>query len=31
EYYTCPMSEHAYVVTEEPGNCPVCGMTLVQK
>jgi RND family efflux transporter MFP subunit len=25
--YTCPM--HPFIITEEPGNCPICGMTLV--
>jgi len=25
--YTCPM--HPQVLEEEPGNCPICGMTLV--
>ena len=28
-YYTCPM--HPEVVSEEPGNCPICGMDLVKK
>jgi hypothetical protein len=27
--YTCPM--HPEVITDHPGNCPKCGMTLVQK
>ncbi len=27
-YYTCPMELHSYVVMEEPGNCPVCGMEM---
>lgn len=27
--YTCPM--HPEVVTNKPGNCPICGMTLVEK
>jgi Cu(I)/Ag(I) efflux system membrane fusion protein len=27
--YTCPM--HAEVVSDKPGNCPKCGMTLVEK
>lgn len=27
--YTCPM--HPEVVRDEPGKCPKCGMTLVQK
>jgi Cu(I)/Ag(I) efflux system membrane fusion protein len=26
--YTCPM--HSEVVQDTPGNCPICGMTLVQ-
>jgi rubrerythrin len=30
-YYTCPMTTHSYVISEEPGNCPVCGMTLKEK
>ncbi|HLF15214.1 MAG TPA: efflux RND transporter periplasmic adaptor subunit [Bacteroidota bacterium] len=29
EYYTCPM--HPTVVSDKPGSCPVCGMTLVKK
>lgn len=27
-YYTCTM--HSEVFTTKPGNCPKCGMTLVQ-
>ena len=27
--YTCPM--HPEVVMDKPGNCPKCGMTLVEK
>jgi len=27
--YTCPM--HPQVITHQPGNCPICGMTLVKK
>ena len=27
--YTCPM--HAEIKRSEPGNCPMCGMTLVAK
>jgi hypothetical protein len=27
-YYTCAM--HSEVFTTKPGNCPKCGMTLVQ-
>ena len=27
--YTCPM--HPGVEQKEPGNCPICGMTLVEK
>jgi RND family efflux transporter MFP subunit len=28
--YTCPMAEHANVVSDKPGNCPQCGMELVE-
>ena len=27
EQYTCPM--HPHYIADEPGNCPICGMTLV--
>ena len=27
--YTCPM--HSEVVSDQPGKCPKCGMTLVKK
>jgi len=27
--YTCPM--HPEIIRDEPGNCPKCGMTLVEK
>jgi hypothetical protein len=27
--YTCPM--HPQVVSDQPGKCPICGMTLVKK
>jgi len=27
--YTCPM--HPEVVSDEPGNCPKCGMTLIER
>ena len=27
--YTCPM--HPEVVSDKPGNCPKCGMALVEK
>jgi RND family efflux transporter MFP subunit len=30
-YYTCPMESHAYVKVNEPGSCPDCGMTIIQK
>jgi Cu(I)/Ag(I) efflux system membrane fusion protein/cobalt-zinc-cadmium efflux system membrane fusion protein len=30
-YYTCPMEPHSYVKMIEPGSCPDCGMTLVEK
>jgi uncharacterized protein with PIN domain len=30
-YYTCPMPEHADVVSDKPGKCPKCGMDLVAK
>ena len=29
--YTCPMKEHADVVKDKPGDCPKCGMKLVEK
>ena len=29
EYYTCPM--HPSVISDKPGACPICGMTLVKK
>ncbi len=25
--YTCPM--HPFIITDQPGSCPICGMTLV--
>jgi RND family efflux transporter MFP subunit len=28
--YTCPMAEHADVVSDKPGLCPRCGMKLVE-
>ncbi len=28
-YYVCPMPEHADILYDEPGNCPICGMRLV--
>ena len=28
--YTCPMAEHADVVSDKPGLCPKCGMELVE-
>lgn len=30
-YYTCPREDHAFVRVKDPGSCPECGMTLVQK
>lgn len=30
-HYTCSMESHSYVKMNEPGSCPECGMTLVQK
>jgi len=27
--YTCPM--HAEVISDKPGDCPKCGMALVEK
>jgi len=27
--YTCPM--HPQIIRDQPGNCPICGMTLVKK
>ena len=29
--YTCPMKADADVVSDKPGNCPKCGMKLVEK
>lgn len=29
ELYACPM--HPEIIREQPGNCPICGMTLVKK
>ncbi|HUW81168.1 MAG TPA: efflux RND transporter periplasmic adaptor subunit [Phycisphaerae bacterium] len=28
-YWTCPMPEHAGVLYEQPGQCPICGMATV--
>jgi hypothetical protein len=28
-YYTCPMPEHSSVHENQPGKCPICGMTLI--
>ena len=28
--YTCPMAEHAHVVSDKPGVCPECEMKLVE-
>ena len=30
DLYTCPMAEHADVVSDKPGVCPKCGMKLVK-
>ncbi|MDH7501908.1 MAG: efflux RND transporter periplasmic adaptor subunit [Verrucomicrobiota bacterium] len=30
KYYTCPMEEHADVVSDAPDECPKCGMKLVE-
>ena len=30
-YYICPMESHDYVKMNEPGSCPDCGMTLMEK
>jgi len=27
--YVCPMPEHISIVYDHPGNCPICGMSLV--
>jgi len=27
--YICPMPEHVSIAYDHPGNCPICGMTLV--
>ena len=27
QQYTCPM--HPQIIRDEPGNCPLCGMTLI--
>lgn len=29
DIWYCPM--HTYYITDHPGNCPICGMTLVKK
>ncbi len=29
--YICPMKEHSDVLQDKPGNCPKCGMKLVEK
>ena len=28
-YYVCPMPEHADILYDKPGKCPICGMQLV--
>lgn len=30
EVYTCPMDEHGHILQVGPGDCPECGMKLVQ-
>lgn len=30
-WYTCPMESHAFVKVNHPGDCPECGMKLVEK
>lgn len=30
-FYACPMESHSYVKMDAAGNCPDCGMVLVQK
>jgi len=27
--YVCPMPEHVSIIYDHPGNCPICGMSLV--
>ena len=29
-YYTCPMESHKHVYNREAGDCPECGMALVE-
>ena len=29
DFYGCPMAEHSYVRSDEPGTCAECGMTLM--
>ena len=29
--YACPMKEHSDVLSDKPGDCPKCGMKLVEK
>lgn len=28
-YYTCPMESHKHIHSQNPGDCPECGMSLV--
>jgi hypothetical protein len=28
--YTCPMAQHADVVSDKPGKCPKCDMRMVE-
>ncbi|NIQ83099.1 MAG: hypothetical protein GTN93_34530 [Anaerolineae bacterium] len=28
--WTCPMEEHHHILSNRPGECPECGMKLIQ-